>query len=99
MLSEDAAMFRGEERVSASKLQIVSAEAPEAPPANPEVRGKQEPIAEAPVPAQPAQTNAKSAVPAAKQRRSRLRKLMLGAVAILALGTAGWYGYSYFTVG
>jgi membrane fusion protein, multidrug efflux system len=56
----------------------------------------------APPPAQPNIT--KTAPPAATagnarpQRRSR-RKLAIGAVALLALGAAGWFGHDWWTVG
>jgi membrane fusion protein, multidrug efflux system len=34
-----------------------------------------------------------------KSPRSRLRKLLLGAVVVIGAGVASWYGYNYWTVG
>ena len=53
-----------------------------------------------PVPAQPNSAPAASAV-LASQRTRRLgrRKVAIGAVAAVALGAAGWFGYDWWTVG
>jgi membrane fusion protein, multidrug efflux system len=59
--------------------------------------------AEAPVPpaARQAPVETAPAAPLAKERpsRARRRKLLLGVVAVLAVGVACWYGYNYVTVG
>jgi membrane fusion protein, multidrug efflux system len=61
-----------------------------------------DPAAETPIalpPPTPAATPPKP--PAAKNQRaaSRRRKLALGAVAVVAVGAAGWFGYDWWTVG
>jgi membrane fusion protein, multidrug efflux system len=63
--------------------QPVEAEAPASPAAR-----------QSPVEAAPAATPAKD-----RPRRTRRRSLVLGAIATLAVGVAGWYGYDYATVG
>ena len=81
------------ENVGSTSAQRVDAEAPTRPEA----------AAVTPPPTDPTarQTPLETAPALAKQRprRSRSRKLLLGAVSLLALGVAGWYGYDYVTVG
>jgi membrane fusion protein, multidrug efflux system len=93
-------MQRKPERDSHSRLQIVSAVEAETTQGAVDTPDNQ-PIAEAPAPtnapANPAAVN--RAAPDAKKRKSRHRKLMLGAVAVLAFGVAGWFGYDWWTVG
>jgi membrane fusion protein, multidrug efflux system len=50
-------------------------------------------------PAPPAPGAVKPPVREKKSRRSRLRKLLLGAVVAIGAGVASWYGYDYWTVG
>ena len=81
------------ENADSTSAQRVDAEAPTRPEA----------AAVTPPPTDPTarQTPLETAPALAKQRprRSRSRKLLLGAVSLLALGVAGWYGYDYVTVG
>jgi membrane fusion protein, multidrug efflux system len=101
-------MYRNEARDgSQARVRIVSV--PEAQPIDPaglpdaDLAPPQPVKAEAP--ASPAARQAPSetapAAPLAKDRpkRASRRKLVLGAIAMLAVGIAGWFGYDYLTVG
>ncbi|MGB7098718.1 MAG: HlyD family secretion protein [Xanthobacteraceae bacterium] len=90
-------MYRNQES-SLSPFQIVPQEAHAEREA---VQAPAEPIsieARGPGPALPAPAEAPA--PAGKVRKRPLtRRVGLGAAAILAVGTAGWFGYDYLTVG
>ncbi len=89
-------MYRNQE-TSLSPFQIVSQEAHAEREA---VQAPAEPISiEARGPG-PAPAQAEAPATAGKVRKRPLtRRVGLGAVAILAVGTAGWFGYDYLTVG
>ena len=89
-------MYRSQE-TSLSPFQIVSQEAHAEREA---VQAPAEPISiEARGPG-PAPAQAEAPATAGKVRKRPLtRRVGLGAVAILAVGTAGWFGYDYLTVG
>ena len=89
-------MYRSQES-SLSPFQIVSQEAHAEREA---VQAPAEPISiEARGPG-PAPAQAEAPATAGKVRKRPLtRRVGLGAVAILAVGTAGWFGYDYLTVG
>jgi membrane fusion protein, multidrug efflux system len=95
-------MFRNQEAESShSRFQIVPVVEPardnviEVPVEQPG------PEAHGPAPAEPASAETAAARSPGKTRspRSNLRKLLLGAVVALAVGTAGWFGYEYMAVG
>jgi membrane fusion protein, multidrug efflux system len=92
-------MYRSQERETPARFQVVSAHEVKAAeavtlPAGPEGE------APAPLPA-PVQPSPAGAQPAAKAqpRRSRVRKVGLGALLALAIGVAGWFGYDWWTIG
>ncbi len=90
-------MYRNQES-SLSPFQIVSQEAHGEREA---VQAPAEPIsieARGPAPALPAPAEAPATAGKAR-KRPLTRRVGLGAVAILAVGTAGWFGYDYLTVG
>ena len=90
-------MYRNQES-SLSPFQIVSQEAHAEREA---VQAPAEPIsieARGPGPALPAPAEA-PATAGKVRKRPLTRRVGLGAVAILAVGTAGWFGYDYLTVG
>ncbi len=105
-------MYRNKDRGSSAHVRVVSM--PEAQPINEadlagaDLAGADAALAqpvEAEAPASPAArqtpTEAAPTTPLAKDRpqRASRRKLVLGAVAVLAVGVAGWFGYDYVTVG
>jgi membrane fusion protein, multidrug efflux system len=53
---------------------------------------------QAPVPAPPKQTENKPAIDV-KQRQRKRRMRLLGGIALIVVGVAGWFGYDYVTVG
>ena len=89
-------MYRNQE--SSTRFQIVSGEArtddeaiqAPAAPASAESRG--------PAPALPAPADAPGTV-GKKPKRPLTRRVGLGAVVVLAVGAAGWFGYDYLTIG
>ncbi len=90
-------MYRNQES-SLSPFQIVSQEAHAEREA---VQAPAEPIsveARGPAPVLPAPAGA-PATAGKVRKRPLTRRVGLGAVAILAVGTAGWFGYDYLTVG
>jgi membrane fusion protein (multidrug efflux system) len=96
-------MYRNQERDSHSRFQLVPVAESKAAGNEALAALAKQPATEAPTPA-PAQPNpaeADPAMPVAKERprRSSRRTLALGAVAVLALGAAGWFGYGWLTVG
>jgi membrane fusion protein, multidrug efflux system len=90
-------MYRNQES-NLSRLQIVSQEAHAEREA---VQAPAEPIsieARGPAPEVPAPGDAPATVGKVR-KRPLTRRVGLGAVAILAVGAAGWFGYDYLTVG
>jgi len=90
-------MYRNQES-SLSRFQIVSQEAHAEREA---AQAPAEPIsidARGPAPASPALADSPATVGKVR-KRPLTRYVGLGAVAILAVGTAGWFGYDYLTVG
>jgi membrane fusion protein, multidrug efflux system len=94
-------MYRSEEQESRSqpRLQIVPGAAQPADETVEVSAGSS--TAEAPAPTAPARVPdiAPTAARKSRPRRPNLRRLMLGTAIAAALGTAGWFGYDYVTVG
>jgi membrane fusion protein (multidrug efflux system) len=81
-----------------SPFQIVPASEPLPPAADAGDLSPRPPLAEAPLQPLPVKA-APTATQARKAPRKRSRRLVFGAVALLAIGVAGYFGYEYWTVG
>jgi membrane fusion protein (multidrug efflux system) len=94
-------MFRNQAADSHSRLQVVPVGVPAADNVIEAPLDQLATEARGPAPAEPPSTETSAARPAGKtqSRRPNLRKLLLGAVIMLAVGTASWFGYEYLTVG
>jgi len=96
-------MYRNQDRDrGSSPFHVVSQPDPKAAAqvAPAELAPSSQPTAEAPatVPTQPAADQASRQNSVQPQRSSR-RRLVLGAIVVLAIGVAGWFGYDWLTVG
>ena len=85
-----------------SRFQVVSETQTQAADGTPQPAAEKSPTearAPAPAPSKPLESAPATSAAGTQPKRSRLRRVLLGAVAALAVGVAGWFSYDWLTVG